>query len=279
MQKAKSTKSIGTKAESRAGCTAQLSTRSAAIRARIANEKAAPDDPARVDARRIRRARISPARMVRILARLRALGFSAAARLRAKREGTARAFGPRFVAEYAEEFTSGALGAWARGCNRRDTLRAAYDTGNDTLRKMSASDSGEAELLSLPAEVIESEEHEQTARTLAETRRAIILRAVELRAQARAAYDIDARAAVAKIGRARNVALIAARRAFARDARIVRRAALVMLARLYGRPFQFAEALGVSPAGKRGGQARAGLNQWARMLKQHESTRARLGVS
>ena len=277
MQDSTSTMTIGTEAGSRAGYTAQLSPRAAAIRARIANEKTAPEDPAREESRRARRAGINPRRMARVVNRLRALGFASAERLRAKREGTARAFGARFVPEYAEEFASGALCAWSIGAGRRATLRAGYDAGNATLRKMSH-EAGAEILLSLPAEVIEHEEHEDTARMLAETRRAILLRAVELRAKARAAYDIDARAASAKTGRARNVALIAARRAFARDSRFIRRGALVMLARLYGRGFEFAPALGVSPEGRRGGKARGALNQWARMLAQHEATRARLGV-
>ena len=267
----------GTKAGSRAASPAQLSPRASAIRARIANEKAAPEDPAREDSRRARRASITARRMARVVNRLRALGYSAAQRLRAKREGTARSFGARFVPEYAEEFASGALCAWSIGAGRRATLRAGYDAGNATLAKMGHT-AGEDVLLSLPAEVIEHEEHEQTAQMLAETRRAIILRALELRAKARAAYDIDAREACAKIGRARNVAMIAAKRAFARDSRFVRRGALVMLARLYGRGFAFAPALGVSPEGRRGGKARGSLNQWARLLAQHEATRARLGV-
>jgi hypothetical protein len=139
-------------------------------------------------------------------------------------------------------------------------------------------DAGEEALLSLPAEVIESADCEIGAQLMADTRRAIILRAVELRAKARAAYDTDIRAACGKMGRARNVAMIAARRASARDSRFIRRGALVMLARLYGRGFEFAPALGVSPAGKRGGKGRGELNQWARMLARFEDTRARLGV-
>ena len=277
MRKAKSTKAIGTKAGSRAGCTAPISPRSAAIRARIANEKAAAPDPARDDARRARRARISVARMERVINRLRALGYSSAARLRAKREGTARAFGARFVPEYAEEFTSGALCAWASGANRRAILRAGYDTGNATLAKM-GHDAGEDALLSLPVEVIEGHDAEESARLLSETRRAILLRALELRAKARAVYDSDARAAAARMGKARSLALHKARREFTRDSRFIRRGARVILARLYGRGFEFAPALGVSPAGKRGGKARAELNQWAKLLAQSAATRARLAV-
>lgn len=277
MQKRTSKKASGTKAGSRAGCTAQTSPRSAAIRARIANEKAAAPDPARDDARRARRARISVARMERVIKRLRALGYSSAARLRAKREGTARAFGARFVPEYAEEFTSGALCAWASGANRRAILRAGYDTGNATLAKM-GHDAGADALLSLPVEVIEGEDAEDSARLLSETRRAILLRALELRAKARAVYDSDARAAAARMGKARSLALHKARREFSRDARFIRRGARVILARLYGRGFEFAPALGVSPAGKRGGKARAELNQWARLLAQSAAVRARLAV-
>jgi hypothetical protein len=277
MQKAQSKKASGTKAGSRAGCTAQISPRSAAIRARIANEKAAAPDPARDDARRARRARISVARMESVINRLGALGYSSAARLRAKREGTARAFGARFVPEYAEEFTSGALGAWASGANRRAILRAGYDTGNATLAKM-GHDAGADALLSLPVEVIEGDDAEDSARLLSETRRAILLRALELRAKARAVYDSDARAAAARMGKARSLALHKARREFARDSRFIRRGARVILARLYGRGFEFAPALGVSPAGKRGGKARAELNQWAKLLAQSEATRARLCV-
>ncbi len=230
--------------------------------------------------RAARRARINPARMARVLRALRRHAWRAARAAQEKQSGGPREFGPLFLAEFAEEFTSGALGAWSQGAPRAAMTRAGYAESNVLFSKMDTAKQDDSALLSLPAEIVtpDAEEFEHSARLLSETRRAVILRALELRERARAAYDKD-REAIARMVGKKTRAENKARREFARDARIIRRAARCALARLKGEPFAFAIARGVSREGRRGGHAPETESAWFRMMRAHDATRARLGLA
>jgi hypothetical protein len=158
--------------------------------------------------------------------------------------------------------------------------RAGYAESNVLFSKMDTAKQDDSALLSLPAELVspDSEEFENSARLLSETRRAIILSVLELRERARAAYDNDREAIARKVGKTTRAEKKAARE-FARDARIIRRAARCALARLKGESFAFDIARGVSREGRRGGHAPETESAWFRMLRAHDATRARLGLA
>jgi hypothetical protein len=199
----------------------------------------------------------------------RKIGARVASKQRARWEASGKPF-PLATWDYAEQVTSAILESVAGGVpDTQSAIKAGCKAGNALLRKMSHADTMEPSALSYMPQVSYRADDPDGAGLYA-LRVSIITRAAVLRARAWRAYD---KARAGKRGTGAN-----ARRALRADLLWIRRAFFYMRAQIDGKGFSLRHAMGVSPAGKKGGKAPAERSAWKDLLKSHARTCKRLGI-
>jgi hypothetical protein len=189
-----------------------------------------------------------------------------ASKQRARWEGAGKPF-PLATWDYAQTVTSAILESVASGEDSQGAIKAGCRAGNALLRKLSHADTMSPDSLSWIPQVSHREDDNDGAGLYA-LRVSLVTRAAVLRGRAWAVYD-KARASKTR-GNPR-----AALRA---DLRWIRRAYFYMRAQINGDGFSLRHAVGVSPAGKRGGKAKDERSAWKDLLRSHARTCARLGI-